>query len=61
MPYTRTSYTQNNGNVKLVSVCEENDLGICFDSDLEFDKHINNKINKANSIAGLIPRTPFNS
>ena len=38
-------------------MCEENELGIFFNSTLEFDKHINNKINKANSIAGFIRRT----
>ncbi len=56
-PYSYHLHTHNKGNINLVSVCEENDLGICFDSALEFDKHINNKINKANSIAGLIRRT----
>ncbi len=32
------------------SICEENDLGIIFDNTLEFDKDINNKINKTNSV-----------
>ncbi len=57
-PYSYYLHTHNKGNVNLlvVSVPEENDLGIFFDSGLEFDKHINNKINKVNSIAGLIRR-----
>ncbi len=44
-------------SVALTLVTEENDLGICFDNTLEFDKHINTKINKGNSISGLIYRT----
>ncbi len=43
--------------VCLPSVCEENYLGTIFDNTLEFDKQVNNKINKANSVAGLIRRT----
>ncbi len=57
--YSYYLHTQNKGNINLVLGCEEklNDLGICFDSALEFNKHINIKLNKANSIAGLIRRT----
>ncbi len=49
--------TNDGTRVPLTPVTEENDLGICFDNTLEFDKHINSKINKANSISGLIRRT----
>ena len=38
-------------------VFEEKDLGITFDSDISFREHIANKINKANSITGLIRRS----
>ena len=36
---------------------EEKDLGVVIDTNLNFDKHISSKINKANSIAGLIRRS----
>ena len=38
-------------------VYEEKDLGVTFDSDVSFREHIANKINKANSITGLIRRS----
>ena len=38
-------------------VFEEKDLGATFDSDLSFSEHMANKINKANSISGLIRRS----
>ncbi len=50
--------------VPLTSVTEENDLGICFDNMLEFDKHINSEINKAISDTQSFPisrQTNFNS
>ncbi len=55
---TYNYYLKNNDGtrVPLTPVTEENDLGICFDNTLEFDKRINSKINKANSISGLIRR-----
>ncbi len=49
--------TNDGTRVPLTAVTEENDLGICFDNSLEFDKHINSKINKVTSISGLICRT----
>ncbi len=49
--------TTNRDMVCLPSVCQENDLGIIFHNTLEFDKHINNKRNKATRAAGLICRT----
>lgn len=36
---------------------EERDLGVIIDSKLKFDSHIQNKINKANSVLGVIKRT----
>ena len=44
--------------VCLPSVCEENDLCIISDNTLDFDKHINNKMNEATWVAGLICRVP---
>ena len=35
----------------------EKDIGVTLDSKLNFEKHINEKINKANSILGTIRRT----
>ena len=41
----------------LEHVFEEKDLGVTIDSELKFEEHISNKVNKANSIAGLIRRS----
>ena len=41
-----------------LGVEEQKDIGVIIDSNLEFDKHINQKINKANSIMAVI-RTSF--
>ena len=41
----------------LEHVFEETDLGVTIDSELRFEEHISKKINKANSIAGLIRRS----
>ena len=41
----------------LETVREEKDLGVVIDSQLTFSKHISLKVNKANSIMGLIRRT----
>ena len=42
---------------ELEHVFEEKDLVVTFDSALKFDEHISAKVNKANSIVGLIRRT----
>ena len=45
---------------KLLPISSDNtetDLGVTFDSDLKFEKHIVNKVNKANRLVGLIKRT----
>lgn len=36
---------------------EEKDIGVVIDNKLTFQKHINEKVNKANSIVGIIRRT----
>ena len=36
---------------------EENDLGISFNEKLTFEQHINAKVNKANSLVGMLRRT----
>lgn len=42
---------------ELKSASEECDLGVLFERDLKFSKHISAKINKANNILALINRT----
>ena len=42
---------------KLGEIEEQKDIGVIIDSNLEFDKHINQKINKANSITAAISRS----
>ena len=45
-------------NYDNVGKCEEEkDLGVIFDKYLSFDAHIQNSINKANSMIGIIRRT----
>ena len=39
---------------KLESVTSKEDIGVIFESKLEFDLHINEKINKTNSLCGMI-------
>ncbi|CAG2205822.1 unnamed protein product [Mytilus edulis] len=48
-------YTMN--NIDIIKDEQEKDLGIIFQNDLKFSQHISSKINKANSILGLINRT----
>ena len=45
------------GQEELEHVFEEKDLGVIIDMNLSFQEHISTKINKANSIMGLIRRT----
>ena len=51
------AHTYNMNNVPLTHSHAEKDLGVIIDSELNFDSHITSKINKANSVAGLIRRT----
>ena len=52
-------YTMKMGNDDFdITVCkEEKDLGVTFDTKLSFDPHIQNSINKANQMIGVIKRT----
>ena len=49
------SYKMNSKTLKVVN--EERDLGIIFQDDLKFNKHISTKVQKANSMLGLIIRS----
>jgi len=49
--------TANNTTSKITTCDEEKDLGVVFDKNLSFDTHIQNSINKANKMIGLIKRT----
>ena len=42
---------------ELGEIEEQKDIGVIIDSNLEFDKNINQKINKANSIMAVIRRS----
>ena len=43
--------------VQLEHVFEEKDMGIIIDTDLTFDVHVSEKINKANNVLGLLRRS----
>ena len=47
----------DNTAYELGGIGEQKDIGVIIDSNLEFDKHINQKINKANSIMAVIRRS----
>ena len=47
----------DNSRTLLGHVAEAKDLGVVVDGNLSFDSHINTKINKANSILGIIRRS----
>ena len=49
--------TYTMGGVPLTISNEEKDLGVLIDSKLNFDRHIGVKVNKANSLVGLIRRS----
>ena len=51
----RYKYILNNSVIDYTE--NEIDLGVNIDSDLKFDKHINNKVTKANKIMGIIRRS----
>ena len=44
-------------DVKLKVVDKEKDLGIIFDNTLSFEEHITSKVNKANSLVGMLRRS----
>ena len=49
--------TMDDSLIYVTKCDEEKDLGVIFDKELLFDKHITKSINKANSMIGLIRRT----
>jgi hypothetical protein len=53
----KRSYTMGPDQVELKNSKLEKDIGVFIDDNLTFDEHINNKVNKANSVMGLIRRT----
>ena len=59
--FTDIIYTlDKNGTIhNLENVEQEKDIGVIIDSNLEFDKHINAKINKANSMFSIIRSFQF--
>ena len=48
-------YNMLNHNLEFIS--DKKDLGVTFDCKLTFEAHINDKVNKANMILGLIRRS----
>ena len=56
-----TAYTMEtpNGLVPIEKVPSEKDLGVTFDSKLNFTEHISSKVKKANQIVGLIFKQGF--
>ena len=52
--HIRTTYGKHH---PLKHVEQLKDLGIIMSTNLDFDKHISEKVNKANSMMGLIRRT----
>ncbi len=40
----------------IINISTEKDIGVTFDAELSFETHITNKINKANSMVGIIRR-----
>ena len=47
-------------DTKLKQVSQEKDIGVIVDEQLKFESHIYEKINKANSMMGLIHRSFIN-
>ena len=54
--YKGFDYGYKIDNSTLEAVESINDLGVVFESNLKFSKHVSNKISKANSVLGLIKR-----
>ena len=44
-------------DAQLKTCSDEKDLGVTFDNEMKFDKHIGNSVNKANKMLGLIKRS----
>ena len=50
-------YMNNDFSIRLKEVASEKDVGVTFSDNLKFDIHINNVVNKANQIVGIIKRS----
>ena len=50
-------YTLGPEHIKITSTYKMKDIGVTFDSSLNFEAHMSEKINKANSLMGIIRRT----
>jgi hypothetical protein len=50
-------YNNDGNRIELEQSDGEKDIGVFVDENLSFNTHIQNKVNKANSIMGLIRRT----
>ena len=50
-------YNNDGNRIGLEQSDREKDIGVFVDENLSFNKHIQNQVNKANSIMGLIRRT----
>ena len=55
--FTYQMKDRNENIYKLKLVTSEKDLGITFQHDMKFGIHINNVVNKANRLLGLVKRT----
>ena len=55
--FTYQMKDKNENIYELTTVTSEKDLGITFQHDMKFDIHINNIVNKANRLLGLVKRT----
>ena len=50
-------YTMKDGQIKLRAVDKEKDIGVTIDNQLKFREHMNDKVQKANRLLGLIWRS----
>ena len=55
-PKHKYYFNTKDGPIEIVEANTEKDLGVTFDSSLKFDIHINQAVNKANAVLGLIKR-----
>ena len=55
--FTYQMKDKNENIYELITVTSEKGLGITFQHDKNFDIHINNIVNKANRLLGLVKRT----
>jgi hypothetical protein len=54
---TKQEYIYSLGGINLQSVDQEKDIQVTVDKDLRFNVHMQEKINKANTVMGVIRRT----